>query len=105
MTLKLLLSLLFVLTLQADAATGDGDSKAPASTAPSASLLEFKAKLLAATTRHLNLLISSDSVGTLKGKTSAGQEAFAFYPMFELTGDQRFRGAAIDLANRILKDM
>ncbi len=40
----------------------------------------FKSKLLDATTRHLNLLIGADgSVISLKGKSSAGQEAFAFY--------------------------
>jgi hypothetical protein len=69
-------------------------------------LQAFKSKLLAATTRHLNLLLGTDgSVNSLKGKTADGQEAFAFYLMFELTGDRKFRKAALSLADRILKDM
>jgi len=75
----------------------------PAATADG--LPAFKAKLLAATTRHLNLLISADAVGSLKGKTAAGQEAFAFYLMYEMTGDKAYRSAALSLADHILKDM
>ena len=75
------------------------------STAAKDALPAFKEKLLAATTRHLNLLISGDAVGSLKGKTAAGQEAFAFYLMYEMTGDKAYRSAALTLADRILKDM
>lgn len=66
----------------------------------------FKSRLLAATTRHLNLLLGSDgTVASLKGKTAAGEEALAFYLMFEITGNPCFRNAALSLADRVLKDM
>jgi hypothetical protein len=69
-------------------------------------LQAFKARLLAATTRHLNLLLGADgSVVSLKGKTAAAQEAMAFHLLFELTGDQKYRRAALTLADRILQDM
>ena len=72
----------------------------------SPSLQAFKSKLLDATTRHLNSLLAADgSVRSLKGKTADGQTALAFHLMFEVTGDQRFRRAALDLADRVLKDM
>jgi len=70
------------------------------------SLPAFKSNLLSATTRHLNLLIDADgSAKSLKGKTADGQMAFSFYLMFELTGDQRFRQAALGLADHVLKNM
>ena len=73
---------------------------------PSDSLPAFKAILLDTTTRHLNLLLGADgSVNSLKGKTADGQEAFAFYLMFEVTGEQKFRKAALSLADQVLKDM
>lgn len=66
----------------------------------------FQSKLRAATLKHLDLLLSDDgSVGAMKGKTSAGQEAFAFYLIFERTGNPKYRAAAVALADRILKDM
>lgn len=66
----------------------------------------FKTRLLAATTRHLNLLLEADgSVALLKGKASDGEEALAFYRGFEITGEQRFRMAALALVDRVLKDM
>lgn len=72
----------------------------------SADVQAFRSRLLTATARHLNLLLGADgSVGPLKGKTGNAQEALAFHLMFEITGDQRFRHAALDLADRVLKDM
>ena len=66
----------------------------------------FKAKLQTTVTGHLNQLLNADgSVVSLKGKTADGSEAMAFYLMFELTGEQKFRKAGICLADQILKDM
>src|SRR6266853_2618171 len=79
----------------------------PAKDTPaSADVHAFKSRLAVATTKHLNLLLDADgAVGSLKGKTAEGQEALAFYLMFEITGDQRFRRAALTLCDRVLKDM
>ena len=41
----------------------------------------------------------------MKGKTSEGNGALAFYLMFEITGEQKFRKAALTLADQVLKDM
>jgi hypothetical protein len=66
----------------------------------------FQSRLLAAMTKHLNLLLREDgSVVDLKGKAADGETVLAFYRMFELTGDQRYRKAALALVDRILKDM
>ena len=66
----------------------------------------FKSRLLAATTRHLNLLLNADGeVVSLKGKTGEGEAAIAFYLTFEVTGDQRYRRAALTLSDRVLKNM
>ena len=71
-----------------------------------ADVAAFKARLLAATTRHLNSLLGEDgSVVSLKGKTGEGEVALAFYQTFEVTGDQRYRRAALTLADRVLKNM
>jgi hypothetical protein len=73
---------------------------------PAADVPEFKARLLSATTRHLSLLLEADgSVTALKGKGGDGEEALAFYRVFEITGDPRFRKAALILAGRVLQDM
>lgn len=66
----------------------------------------FKTRLAVATTRHLNALLGSDgTVNTLKGKTADGQNALAFYLLWEITKDERFRKAAVTLADRVLADM
>lgn len=78
----------------------------PAGARSSDSLPAFKANLLAATTRHLNLLLDADgSARSLKGKTADGQTAFAFYLLFELTGNPTYRKVAVTLADRVLTDM
>ena len=71
-----------------------------------AALAAFKARLLAATTKHLNLLVDDDgSVGRMKGKTADGQGAMAFYLLYELTHEERYRKAALGIADRVLRDM
>ena len=66
----------------------------------------FKAKLQATMSRHLSQLIGQDgSVPSLKGKSAEGSGALAFYLMFEATGEQKFRKAAVGMADQILKDM
>jgi hypothetical protein len=76
------------------------------SVAPSADVPAFKARLSEAITKHLNLLVRADgSAPNLKGKSADGEVALAFYRMFELTGDQRYRTAALAIVDRILKDM
>jgi len=66
----------------------------------------FKAKLQTTVTRHLNQLLKEDgSITEMKGKTSEGNGALAFYLMFEITGEPKFRQAALTLADQVLKDM
>jgi hypothetical protein len=67
---------------------------------------DFKAKLLATVTQHLNQLLNEDgSIAAMKGKTAEGNGALAFYLMFELTGEPKYREAALTLADQVLKDM
>ena len=74
--------------------------------APPGPLPAFKSKLQTILNRHLNQLLRDDgSVVSLKGKTAGGNGALAFYLMFEVTGEQKFRKAALSLADRVLKDM
>ncbi len=73
---------------------------------PSDSLPAFKSKLQTTLSRHLNQLLGDDgSVASLKGKTAEGNGALAFYLMFEVTGEQKFRKAALSMADQVLKDM
>lgn len=66
----------------------------------------FRGRLLATTTRHLDLLLKPDGkVAGLKGKTADGMTAMAFYLMYEMTGEQKYRAAAKELADRIVRDM
>ena len=89
--------LLTALLLAPLAALHAADSPLPAS---------FKSKLQTTMTRHLNQLLNDDgAVAEMKGKTADGQEAFAFYLMFEVTGEQKFRKGALSLAEQVLKDM
>lgn len=69
-------------------------------------LQALKGRLQTTLTRHLNELLSDDgSVVTLKGKTADGSGAVVFYLMFEITGEQKFRKAAVGLADEVLRDM
>jgi hypothetical protein len=69
-------------------------------------LPSFQAKLRTTLSRHLNRLLGDDGlVASLKGKTAEGNSALAFYLMFEVTGEQKFRNPALRLAEQVLKDM
>jgi hypothetical protein len=69
-------------------------------------LSAFNARLLAVTTNHLNQLMGDDGrVVALKGKSATSQTAAAYYHLYELTGNQKYRVAAVQLADRILADM
>jgi hypothetical protein len=73
---------------------------------PADSMQAFKATLQTTLNRHLNQLLGDDgSVASLKGKTAEGNSALAFYLMFEVTGEQKCRKAALALADQVLKDM
>ena len=62
--------------------------------------------MLAATTKHLNLLLADDgSVGRMKGKTADGQCALSFYLLYERTRDDRYRQAAVGIADRVQANM
>ena len=75
----------------------------PAKSPATADVAAFKTRLQIAVKRHLNMLLGDDgSVASLKGKGGEGEEALAFYRVFEITGDQRFRTAALALADRVL---
>jgi hypothetical protein len=66
----------------------------------------FTAKLQATLRKHLTQLLGADgAVAPLKGKTAEGSEALTFYLMFERTGEQRYRKAAVSMADQVLKDM
>jgi hypothetical protein len=66
----------------------------------------FRTTLQDTLVRHLGKLVTDDgSVAGMKGKTAEGNGALAFYLMFELTGEQKYRKAALGLAEQVLKDM
>jgi hypothetical protein len=75
--------------------------------APSKSeLAAFQSRLLKAATHHLDLLIESNGkVAALKGKGTDGTTASAFYSIYEITGVQKYRTAAITLADDLLAQM
>lgn len=69
-------------------------------------MTEFRSRLLAATTRHLDQLLDAKSgVAALKGKSADGATALAYYQVSEVTGAKKYRAAAMELAGRIVKDM
>ena len=73
---------------------------------PSHSLAMFKAKLRNTLTQHVDKLLGAEgSVHAMKGKTIEGNAALAFYLMFEVSGEQRYRRAALSLEDQVLKDM
>jgi rhamnogalacturonyl hydrolase YesR len=73
--------------------------------APS-SLAAFQEKLLAVTTKHLDsLLAENGKVLPLKGKSSDAMTAAAYQVAYELTGKPKYRAAAVQLADRLLKAM
>ena len=77
------------------------DAPPPADPVPA-----FKAKLQATLVKHLDQLLGADgAVAPLKGKTAEGSEALTFYLLFERTGEQKYRRAALGMADQVLKDM
>ena len=95
--MKPTLTLLTALLLAPLAALHAADSPLPA---------ELQDQAPTTLTQHLNQLLRDDgSVAEMKGKTSEGNGALAFYLMFEITGEQKFRKAALTLADQVLKDM
>jgi hypothetical protein len=66
----------------------------------------FRSRLLAATAKHLDSLLDSQGkVVDLKGKSVDGATAMAFYQLYEATSNPKYRTAALELAERIVKDM
>jgi hypothetical protein len=79
---------------------------AAADSTPPPSGARVDPEMLGILKRHADLLLGTDgSARRLKGKTAAGQEAFAFYVLFELTRQQPYRQAALRLADGVLRDM
>lgn len=69
-------------------------------------LAAFRARLVATTTGHLDRLLKPDgTVADLKGKTGDGMTAMAFSLMHRMTGNPKYRAAALQLADRIVADM
>jgi hypothetical protein len=69
-------------------------------------LKEFAARVLTATTRHLDQLITPDGkVVQLVGKSADGMTASSCYTLYKLTGKKKYLQAAVDLADRILQHM
>jgi hypothetical protein len=102
--MQFLIGLLLGATLNLRSA--DAPGKADADSVAKESLPAFKAKLRDTLTRHLDQLLGADgSVRAMKGKTVEGNSALAFYLMAEVTGDERYRKAALSLADQVLKDM
>jgi hypothetical protein len=102
-TLTLLTAILLSpLTILAQAETVEKALAAASPTLPA----DFKAKLQTTLSQHLNQLLGAGgSIAEMKGKTSEGDCALAFYLMFEVTGEPKYRQAALTLADQVLKDM
>src|SRR5215218_1598205 len=95
----------FVL-LWANCGCGQAAEPKPPSEVSAKELDDFRSRLLAATSRHLDsLLDSKGKVADLKGKSVDGATAMAFYQLYEATGNPKYRAAARELAERIVKDM
>ena len=94
-TPRLAPALIFLATLHAVAAPAVSDSSQA-----------FKSQLQSTLDRHLNQLLKPDgTVASLKGKTAEGNGALAFYLRYEMTGEPRFRKAAVILADQVLREM
>lgn len=84
----------------------DSVSRPSAADAPAESPQTSRTSLRVAITRHLDLLLGRDGTARfLKGKTADGQEAFAFYLLYELTGNPAYRQAAVRLVDHVLQEM
>ena len=108
-------NLALVLLLAAVSLNHAADPSAPSAVAieskPSEALSKdelagFRSRLLATTTKHLDLLLKPDGkVANLKGKSADGMTALAFQLVYEMTGNQKYRAAAMELADRIVTAM
>lgn len=107
LTLPLLLATAGILRAAEPAAPGATRVARPPSAALSkAEFAEFRARLLATTTRHLDSLLQPDGkVVALRGKSADGMTALAFQLVHETTGNEKYRAAAKDLADRIVTAM
>ena len=95
----------FVL-LWANCGCGQAAEPKPSSEVSAKELDDFRSRLLAATSKHLDsLLDSKGKVADLKGKSVDGATAMAFYQLYEATSNPKYRAAALELAERIVKDM
>jgi hypothetical protein len=61
--------------------------------------------MLATITRHLDSLLRDGKVVELKGKSADGMTALAFQLAHEMAGEPRYRAAARELADRIVRAM
>lgn len=69
-------------------------------------LASFKSRLSTLLKDHLDTLIDQNgNVVDLDGKDAGGKTAFVFYLMYERTGKEQYRKAALQLADAILQDM
>ena len=71
-----------------------------------AELDKFTQRLYDAVTKHLDQLVTPEGkVAEMKGKSAAGQTALAFCLLGERTGTSKYRKAAVDLADEVLREM
>lgn len=106
LSVSLLVPLLVLAVLFQQVYTNSG----PYADVPSESdkdLNDFRTRLLSATTKHLDMLtnLNQGKKDLLKGKSADGMTALAYYLTYEMTGNQTYRSTALELADRIVKDM
>ena len=67
----------------------------------------YKANFLSLASKHLDTLLEADGgrVPDLRSKAADSMTAMAYYLAYEMTGNQKYRAAATDLADRIVKRM
>ncbi|MCL5743643.1 MAG: hypothetical protein M1541_06915, partial [Acidobacteria bacterium] len=67
----------------------------------------YRAKLLSVASRHLDLLLNENGgkLPALRTKAADSMTALAYYLAYEMTGKERYRAAANELADRIVKHM
>ncbi len=83
-----------------------GGKPQPAAIAAQNEARSLQARLLSVTTKNLDRLIDpTGHVVDLKGKSADGMAAFAFYLIYEMTGEQKYRTAATELTDQVLRDM
>src|SRR5882757_8817862 len=69
-------------------------------------LNKFQQRLFDTLTKHLDQLTSPEGKAVeMKGKSAAAETALAFYLMGERIGTSRYRAAAVDLADGVLREM